>query len=276
MTKIAVRHLGPEWVAALRLSVASIVLLPLAYMKNQSPAASPTKWLKFAWLGLIGNSLPFFLITWGTQFVSSGISGLLMGSIPLMIVATAHFFLPNENLSVPKLLGFILGFIGLIILLEPKNVANFAGEGDALIGELAIILGCVCYVIHSISAKRLGFEQPLRQSSGVLFCAAIFSVLFALIRDPSGLQNVALPGYVASLGLGIFPTAIATVLMYIAIDRAGPSFVSMSNYLVPVFAIGLGAIALGENLEWKIVLALAFILVGIAVSRYAPRRAALS
>ena len=196
-----------------------------------------------------------------------------MGAIPLMIVVTAHFFLPDEKLTWQKFFGFVLGFIGLIILLDPKAITNFSMGGEALIGELAILGGCACYTIHSISAKHLGFELPYQQAAGVIIAGAIMALVFALIVNPTGLQNQPAEALWATVGLGILPTAIATLLMYTAMERSGPSFVATSNYLVPVFALLLGAIVLNETLDIKIILALAFILVGIAVSRYGPRKA---
>lgn len=272
LSKIALMHLNAEWVMALRLAVAAGALLPLAVLQSQSPFARSSNWKKFAWLGFIGNALPFFLITWGMYFISSGIAGLLMAAIPLIIVVMAHAALPDEKLNVPKVIGFLLGFAGIVVLIGPREILSFSLSGDELKGELAVLAGCVCYGLHAVSAKKLGIDHPLKQSSAVCFTGALMGVAVAVAMNPWGLADIPLPAYAAVIALGLFPTAFATILVYRLMDRNGPSFVSYSNYLVPIFAVLLGALALNEKLSWSILLALMLVLAGIAVSRLTPSR----
>lgn len=267
LTKIAVSHLDPAWVAGLRLAIAAVILLAVAATRGDLPKATRQHWRKFTWLGFIGHALPFFLISWGTLFVPSGVSGLLMGAIPLILIVMAHYTLPDEPLTLPKALGFLLGFLGIAVLLNPDDLKNFSLSGGALMGEIAIIVACLCYAIHSVSARRMGFEAPLTQASGVMTAGAAFAIALALARAPHGLADQPAPVWWAVLGLGILPTAIATLLMYRALERVGASFVSTSNYLVPLYAVLFGWAVLGEALSWRLVAALAFILTGIAVSR---------
>ena len=167
MTKIAVTHLDAAWVMALRLTVAAVILAPYALLNGHTLAAPWRMWGKFTWLGFIGHAAPFFLITWGTHFVSSGISGLLMGAVPLFLLVLAHFFLADERLTVPKVAGFLMGFAGITVLIGPETLLHLSMSGEALKGEIAILAGCLCYAIHGVSAKRLGFEPPLRQTASV-------------------------------------------------------------------------------------------------------------
>jgi drug/metabolite transporter (DMT)-like permease len=270
MTKIAVRHLDAAWIMALRLSIAAAVLVPFAWIKGQTLRAPRAVWGKFSLLALIGHAAPFFLITWGTHFVASGISGLLMGAIPLLLVVLAHFFLPGEPLTLTKSAGFVLGFAGIVVLIGPESLFGVSLEGDELKGEAAILLGCLCYAIHAIAAKRLGIENPIKQTASVCLAAALMGLAFALVSDPTGLSGAPAVAIWAVVGLGLIPTALATLMMYNLIHRVGPSFVSYSNYLVPVYAVLLGAALLGEPLNWSVAASLALILLGIAVSRWRP------
>jgi drug/metabolite transporter (DMT)-like permease len=264
MSKIAVQSISPEWIVALRIGIGAAVLLVMAAMARQLPTR---KWGKYLWLGIIGNTLPFFLITWGLKFVSSGVSGLLMGTIPIIILVLAHFFLKGERLNRYSIMGVILGFAGLVVLLVPRGITHVTDNNNALMGELAIVLGCICYGIHSISAKRLGFDRPFEQSAGVLTGGAVAAVIAALLLSPSGLDNATQTGWLAALGLGLFPTGLATVIMYKLMERTSPTMVSQSNYLVPVFAVVLGATAMGESIGISVIAALALILAGIMTSR---------
>src|SRR5262245_30272567 len=150
MTKIAVTHLDAAWVMALRLSIAALFLSGIVVVTKRQLPLNARLWGWFAWLGLIGHAAPFFLITWGTHYVTSGLSGVLMGAVPIFVIVLAHFFLPDEPLTPLKALGFALGFVGLMIVLGPAKLLHLSSEGMSLQGELAIILGCLCYAVHGL------------------------------------------------------------------------------------------------------------------------------
>jgi len=274
MIKIAVAHFDPAWVMALRLAIAALVLAPYALAIGQ-PLTGPFRiWAKFSWLGFIGHAAPFFLVSWGTQYVSSGVSGLLMGAIPLFIVVLSHFFLPDEPITATRTLGFLLGFAGIVILIGPEKILGLSLTGDALMGELAILGGCLCYSVHAISAKRLGFDHPVRQTASVCIASAIMGLAFALAASPEGFAGKPQTAYLAVIGLGILPTALASLGMYRLLNRMGPNFVAYSNYLVPVYAVLFGAALLGEDIDWSVLTALVLIVAGIAISRLRPSRPA--
>ena len=271
LSKIAIHDVDPYWVAALRLTIGGTIIFAVALWQNQSPTRVMQSWPKYIWLGVIGNAVPFILISWGIQFTSTGVTGLLMGTIPLFVIVIAHFLLPDEKLNWRKALGFILGFIGVVILMNPSNLMKASFQGQELWGELAIITACLCYGIHSVTAKRLGFDKPFQQTSGILLAAALFALLYAVFKNPHGLEVLKFNSALAVIGLGIFPTAISMVIVYYLMERIGPSAVSFTNYLVPIFALLLGAVAFNEILSWNIVVALLCILAGIAVTSLSRR-----
>jgi drug/metabolite transporter (DMT)-like permease len=272
LSKIAIHDVDPNWVAALRLIIGGSVIFAIAQWNNQSPLLMQKSWPKYVWLGVIGNAVPFILISWGIQYTSSGVTGLLMGTIPLFVIVIAHFLLPDEKLNWHKAIGFILGFIGVVILMNPRHLMNSSFQGQELWGELAIIFACLCYGIHSVTAKRLGFDKPFQQTAGILMAAAAFALLFAIFKNPHGLETVKFNSALAILGLGVFPTAISMVIVYYLMEHIGPSAVSFTNYLVPVFALLLGAAAFNETLSWNILVALLCILAGIAITSLSRRR----
>lgn len=270
MTKVAVGHLDAVWVMALRLSIGGAFLLVVLYASGRRLPRDAGLWRWFAWLGLIGHALPFFLISWGTQFVSSGLSGVLMGAIPLFVIVAAHVFLPDEPITRAKAAGFVVGFAGLMIVLGPDRLSGFSAESDALKGEIAILLGCVCYVVHGLFARRIPFHGAAEQATAVCLAGGLVGLAFAIAVDPTGLKDVPWAAFAAVIGLGILPTALATLMMYRIMRTVGVSFVAYSNYLVPVYALGFGALTLGETLDWNIAAGLALIIAGIAASRFAP------
>jgi drug/metabolite transporter (DMT)-like permease len=273
MTKIAVASIDPAWVMALRLAVAGVFLAAIVTLTRRQWPSNRRLWAWFAGLGLIGHAVPFFLISWGTQFISSGLSGVLMGAIPLFVIVLAHIFLPDEKLTRMKTLGFVIGFIGLMIVLGPEKLLRFEGQGMALVGEIAILIACVSYAVHALLARRIPFQGPVEQAASVCLSGGIMGLIFAGLYAPHGLAQATPLAYLCVIGLGIVPTATATLLVYAIVRSAGVSFVSYSNYLVPVYALALGAVVLGETLTPNVGIGLGLILLGIAASRMRMRNA---
>lgn len=273
MTKVAVASIDPAWVMALRLVVGGVFLAMIVTLTRRQWPRGGRLWMWFAGLGLVGHAIPFFFISWGTQFISSGLSGVLMGSIPLFVIVLAHVFLPDEKLTRMKTVGFIVGFIGLMIVLGPEKLLHFEGQGMALVGELVILFACVCYAVHGLLARRIPFQGPMEQAAAVCLSGGIMGLIFASLYAPHGLAQATPLAYFCVIGLGIVPTATATLLVYAIVRSAGVSFVAYSNYLVPVYALGLGAVILGETLTANVGVGLVLILAGIAASRLSGRKA---
>ncbi len=211
--------------------------------------------------------MPFFLISWGTRFIASGISGLLMGAIPIFMVIAAHVFLPNDKLTLSRFIGFLIGFAGIVVLMGEDALRGLSVSGQELIGELAVLLACLLYAAHGIGAKRMGVQEPIRQTALVCAISAIMGIALAAITAPGELAAMPASAWLATFGLGLIPTAFASVVMYILIARSGPTFTTLSNYLVPIFAVLLGAALFGEPLEANVLISLALVLAGIAISR---------
>jgi drug/metabolite transporter (DMT)-like permease len=272
MTKVAVNHMDPAWVMALRLVIAGAILIAVAVMTGTALPRPLRLWGWFTWLGIIGHAAPFFLISWGTQFVTSGLSGVLMGAIPLIVIVFAHVFLPDEPLTPIKALGFVIGFVGLMLVLGFENILAFDTSTAALKGELAILLGCLCYAAHGIFARKIPFHDPIPQSAAVCATGGVVGTCFALAVAPIDLTSAPPTALLSVLGLGILPTALATLFVYRIVRTAGVSFVAYSNYLVPIYALGFGALVLDEQLDWNVAVGLTLILVGIAASRLNLRK----
>ena len=273
MSKIALQHVAPEWIAAARLCIGAAILLLVAIARRESIPADGKHIGRYLWLGLVGNAAPFFLITWGMQSISSGVAGLLMGTIPLIIVVMAHFTLPGEQLTRPRTAGFLLGFAGIIVLMGPENLLNIKTHGQELVGELSVVLACVLYGVNAISAKKFKLRGTIAVSAGVLAAGAVMAVGAALLQSPFHIQDAPASALVSIFGLGLLPTGIATVVWFKAVERTSPTFTSMSNYLVPVFALVFGSLSLGEHIGWNVLIALTLVLAGIFISRISGRKA---
>tara|TARA_B110000503_G_scaffold26807_1_gene42368 strand:- start:4579 stop:5478 length:900 start_codon:yes stop_codon:yes gene_type:complete len=261
--KVSLQSFTPDQVVVLRLSIGAAVLTAFMLARGKRLPSKPIAWAHFMLLGLVGNVLPFWFIAKGQMFVTSGMAGLLMAIMPLMTLILAHFFITGENLNRNKLLGFVFGISGITLILGP----TILGSQNSLTGCLLVLSAAILYATNSIIARRLPTYSSAVVSTGVTMCAAIISlILWPSVLDIDWQQTSSLALFTI-IWLGIFPTGVAAIIFFVLIRRAGPTFLSNINYLIPLVAYFTGAIVLGELMVWHDMIALVAILFGIAVSR---------
>jgi drug/metabolite transporter (DMT)-like permease len=223
-------------------------------------------------VALTGSLLPYFFISWGTVHIASGMSGILMAIMPLIVVVLAHFLLPDEPLTLTKILGFLIGLAGVIVLLGPERLAGLESAGPGLWGQLSVIAGAVCYALTAIIGRRMPARPPLETAAITSAIAGVIGLAGAVAFEPHGLAGATTESWLVLVILGIFPTALAALVYFALLTSAGATFLSYINYLIPVFATGVGIMFMGESFGTGAFLGLALVLAGIAVSRARWRR----
>ena len=271
-TKIAVAALAPADLVAGRFVLASAVLLGLLAATRRRLPSGGRLWLFLLAIALTGNCIPFWLIAWGQQEIDSGLAGILMAIMPLTTVMLAHFFVAGERLNRFKALGFLLGFLGIVVLIGPAALLEIQVGGTVLVSQLAVLGGAVCYAISAIIARHRPPSDALVAAVGVTLLACLITLPVSAADGLPDLSAVPAPALIALLVLGIVCTATATVVYFKLIALAGPSFLSLINYLIPAWAVLIGMVFLGERPEWTALAGLAFILAGIALAETKGRR----
>lgn len=270
--RIAVASLPPWTVVAGRIGIAALVLTIIVYALGKRLPPLGRVWVPYAVIALVGNTIPFYLITWGQLIVESALAGILMAVMPLATMVLAHFLVSGEHMTRERASGFTLGFAGIVLLMGPAALAGIGGEGMRVVSQLAVLGGALCYALQSVLARLILKGDLLVAAAATLLVASIMVVPVALWVDrpwtlaPSGASAAAV------LWLGIAPTALATILYFMLIRSAGPSFMSLVNYLSPGVALLLGLWVMGEQPHVYAYFGLALILTGIAVTQH--RRAA--
>lgn len=267
---VALSGAGPLSVAAIRLIIAAVTLLAVAVaMGLKLPAFTEGKlWLCIIGMGLFTNAVPFTLLSLAIQNVPSAFAGLTMAAVPLLVLPLAHFLVPSEAMTHIKSAGFALGFIGVLVLIGITDL--FSGDG-AVWSRLACIAAAFCYAIGSIITRIAPPVHPLAYSAGGLLVGALIMLPITLsFEGLPGAMPASAWGALVYLGLG--PTALATILLVRVIQSAGPSFMSLVNYQVPVWSVIFGVTFLNETLPSNFVIALALILGGLGISQASQRR----
>jgi drug/metabolite transporter (DMT)-like permease len=186
-------------------------------------------------------------------------------------MALAHFFVRGERLNPIKAAGFVVGFGGLATLMGPEALLELRGQGTELLYQLAVLGGAVCYAINAILARHRPPADPLVASAGVMLAGSVMMLPIGAVPASAELILAPLTSLVAMLALSIVATAIATVVFLKLVTVAGPSFTSFINYLIPVWALLMGVVLLGEQPGTRVMVALALILSGIALSEIGSR-----
>jgi drug/metabolite transporter (DMT)-like permease len=271
VTELALRALSPLTLVAARVAVAATVLLAAMRALRLPLPRDRRSWGFFGVLTLLGYCLPFFLVAWGQQSVDSSLAGILVGFMPLATLLLAHRFVPGERITPAKMAGFALGFVGLVVLIGPQALGHVHGTGTALLGELACLGGAVCYAANSVVTKRMPTTHALVAAACTASLSAAIMTVMALVLDAPWALRPDPAAWAACIWLGIGPTAIATLVFFRLIARAGPTFMSFVNYLSPLVAVGAGTLLLGEPLRLEALAALGLILSGIALATRGTR-----
>jgi drug/metabolite transporter (DMT)-like permease len=273
LIKLAGDAFSPGAIAVGRLGLAFLVLAPFAALSRNPLPRRPLTWLFLLAMAVVGNALPFWLIAWGVQGIDTGLAGILMAVMPLTTIVLAHLFVEGERLGASRLAGFLLGFAGIVVLMGPDALLGLQGSGSALWSQLAVLSGAVCYACNSIIARRRPAEGDAVMASTCVLGLATLLLLPLLLAAPGappamdGRAADRLPQALAALAaLGVVSTALATVVYFKLIAAAGPSFLALMNYLVPVWALVIGMALLGETPRASVFLALALILGGIGLA----------
>jgi drug/metabolite transporter (DMT)-like permease len=267
--KQAVDTLPPLSLAIGRITIGAAMLLTIARAKGQAMPHSPALWGRMVFLGIIGNSLPFFLIAWGEQFTPSNLAAILMATIPSFVVVLAHFFTHDEPLTLGKALGCLLGFAGVVTLI---GVDALNGFGDVVIGQIAILSGALSYSFYGIHARRLprlGSEMLV----GTILVAGLLPLIpvWLAVDQPWNLAPDA-KAWFSIAWLGLLSTGGGNLLFFLLLRRVGAGFGSFNNYLVPLMGLGWGFFLADERPSWNALAALALILTGLAAARWLKPR----
>ncbi|MFT6558199.1 DMT family transporter [Sneathiella sp.] len=267
--KIAVQTLSPLTVSSGRMLTAALFLYLIMKIRGVSLPTDRQSWTFFALIGVIGNAVPFYLISWAELEVDSSVAAILIGSVPLSSFLIGHFATKDEKLTAPRLMGVLIGFAGIIVMIGPGALAEL---GLNAFSQLAIVAGGFCYVSASFIARKMPPMEPVSRAAGVLITASLVSVPICLVLDAPWRQTPDLSSLTAVLVLGIFPTAIATLLLFFVIMRAGATFVSLNNYINPVLGVAWGYLFFGEEPVSQTWGGLALITAGLIVTQLKRRK----
>jgi drug/metabolite transporter (DMT)-like permease len=214
-------------------------------------------WRPLVVVGLLNTAVPFWLLSWGETRIDSGLASIIQASVPIFNAVLAFGFFHDERVTGRRLLGVAVGFVGVAILVGAQPHAK-------LLGALAVVGMALCYAAGGLLTRRhLATARPHAIALGTSLVAAIAVTPAGVVQAPSDM-----PGWktFASIAvLGTVCTAVAYLLFFTIIARAGAGYAALVTYLVPPVALGYGAIFLDEGIGAAALIGLVLILAGVTL-----------
>jgi drug/metabolite transporter (DMT)-like permease len=269
---VALEQYGPFTVAAGRIGIGALALLAVVAVTRPADLAinDPKALCFILLLGILNFALPFSLLAWGIQRVPSAFAGITMGTSPIFVLLLAYIFVQDEQIGPRRIAGVILGFVGLLVLILPEVLAGQA-SGGTVVAKIACVAAALCYSVGAILIRRAPPIPPIAFTAGMLTAGTIALTPIALLLE--GLPEVT--GERATWALlyaGILPTGLAFLLRVVLIRSAGPIFMSLVAYIIPLWAILLGVILLNETVSLSTYIGAGIILSGVGLTQLRLRK----
>jgi drug/metabolite transporter (DMT)-like permease len=270
LIKVALEGVSATQVVLGRIVLGAVAILAWVVVRREPLPRQPVVWLHAAVMGVVSNVVPFLGFAWGEDNgATSGLAGIYNATTPLWTLVFAILALPSERPTRARLTGLVMGFAGVLVVLAPWRSMHGAG----LAGQLACLGAGACYGVAFVYTRRFltGRAEPLGLAAAQLTCAA---VEIGLIAPFVATGHVSLPPrvWLSVLALGAAGTGIAYVIYYGLVRDVGATTASTVTYVVPLVAVTLGVIALGESLRWNDFAGALIVLAGILVAEGRLRR----
>lgn len=262
--ELALTSVQPLTVVLIRVSLAAAMLWAFRWWRGQRLPLPPGAAFAYLVLALLNNVVPFILFVWAQEQITSGLASILNATTPIWGVLVAHLLTADEKATPNKVIGVLLGFGGVAVLIGPDLLGQL---GTGLWAQLACLGATLCYALAGVWARRfrpMGIE-PTAVATGQLTAAALVMLPLVLLFEPPWLAAAPTAGaWLALAGLAFFCTSLAYILYFRLLASAGATNSLLVTFLIPVTAILLGALFLGERLELRSVAGMALIAAGLA------------
>jgi drug/metabolite transporter (DMT)-like permease len=255
--------LPPLTLVASRLFFGFLVLATVVRLAREPLPRSARQYGHLVVMSVVNIVLPFFLITWGEQSIDSALAAILNATVPLFVIVLAPLFLPDEHVTLNRVVGLAVGFVGVLVLFVPDLGVL---EGDSLLGWFALLGSAVSYAVGNVYAKRnvRGLRPMIPALFQVSFALVISATLALVLERPIGRVQVAPEALFAVVWLGILGSGFAYLAYFRILQDWGATRTSLVAYLLPVFGIALGTF-IGEAITLNRIAGTGLIIAGVAL-----------
>ncbi|MDJ0751044.1 MAG: DMT family transporter [Woeseiaceae bacterium] len=258
--RIAAPEFGAFALVEVRVAIAAVVLYVIAVVRGQHADIGPN-WVPLGILGVHNTALPFLMFTWAMLHLTAGTGAILNATAPIFAAVVAWVWL-GDKLNLSRALGLLVGTIGVWLLVRDKVGASL---GDSTLAVAAALGGSLLYGIAGNFTRRYASHiKPLAVATGSQISAALFLLPMAFLTWPEG--PISMTAWAAAIVMGVFSTALAYILYFRLIANTGPTNAITVTYLIPIFAMVLGAVVIDEPITLAMVIGCAVILLGTSLA----------
>lgn len=274
--KLGLAEFRPFTLVAVRTGCATLALVAVLPFTVRRAPLVPRHLLLLVVAGVLNPALPYVLITWGQQYVNSAVAGIVNATVPLFTLPLAHFALRDERMTPANLGGLVMGFVGIVLIFAfgraaPGGPAPLGAGSQATLGLLAMLLAALCYAGSMVFVRRY-----LRHTSPEVVAGTSQAVGFglaslcALALEAPNLGQVSGPGWAVATWLGI-GSGLSYLLFFYVLSQWGTTRTSLVTYIVPVIAVLLGTLVLGEVVTWPALVGAVLVVGAVAIINRQPR-----
>src|SRR5438128_3100914 len=262
--KLGLQDLPPLTFAGIRFVFASGILITIILARGVRWPRKRNEWIVIAVVGLLQFSLNYGLVFWGEQRISSGLAAVLQSTFPAFGLVIAHFYLPAERITGKKVLGVLLGFVGVAVIFSDR--LTIAGKG-ALLGSIALVLSAVFGSYGNVLVKAYATQiDPFVLAAGQMVCGFPPLLALGIATEGNPFRFHWTPMAFLALGyLVIVGSVIAFTLFYWLVRHMDVTNTMLIALVTPVVAVVLGMIVLHEQLNWRLFAGAASIISGIGM-----------
>ncbi len=262
---ILVAELPVITIVAIRVTVAALALWGFVRVTGRKIPTTPQVWGALLILGVLNNAIPFSLIVQGQTQITSGLASILNATTPFFTILVAGFFLTDERFSVLRVLGVVVGFSGVILMVGPEALGSLGADFWA---QLCALGAALSYGFASVFGRRFRELKvdPVMVATGQVTMSSLVLWPIALwIDGPQDILGLSFNAAASMFGLAVLCTSFAYILYFRILERAGATNISLVTFLVPISAIILGVLVLGESIFIKDIIGMTLIGLGLAI-----------
>ena len=270
---VAVKELPPLTIVVLRVSLAALTLLAVVRLMGERLPTGRRVWAAFFGMGILNNVVPFTLIVWAQTSIASGVASILNATTPLFTVLIAHVLTRDEKMTASRVAGVLIGFFGVVLMIGGSALESFGGHVTA---QLACLAAAISYAFAGVFGRRFKVMgvTPLATATGQVTASSLILLPVMMIVDRPWMLAAPSAATVAALaGLAMLATALAYILYFRILATAGATNLLLVTFLIPMSAILLGVLVLGETLQSNHIAGVALIGAGLASIDGRPWRA---
>ena len=245
---VAVKTMTPLTIVLCRVGLAAVILLAVVRLTGRSMPTSPDVWRSFFVMGALNNLVPFSLIAWGQSHIASSLASILNATTPIFSVVLAHLLTADERLTANRLAGVLVGWVGVSVLI---GIESLGGFGVQVLGQIAILGASCAYACAAIYGRRFKTLDPVVVSAGMLCASTVMILPLALVIEHPWQLAPGAAAWAALVGLAAVSTALAYIIYFRVLAVAGATNILLVTFLIPVSAIFLGTMVLGERPGWN-------------------------